>query len=235
MLRPYIDIIAMPAGTITALVVQATDSERVNVFIDGKFAIGVSLHVAHDQQLRKGQVLSEADWERLVQAEHGAQAWNAALRLLAVRPRTERELRDRLRRKDFNATQIDAVITRLRNLDLIDDAQFARLWVTNRQNLSPRGAGVLRQELLAKGVARQVVDEVVAGSISDDDERAACEEVARRALHKYMGVVDRATFNRKLGSFLQRRGFRWETIKPILDNVWQESRSGAGGEMDDGP
>jgi regulatory protein len=214
---------------ITALVVQATDSERVNVFIDGQFAIGVSLQVAHDQQLRKGKVLSEADWERLAQAERSSQAWNAALRLLAVRPRAERELRDRLRRKNFDASQIDAAIKRLRTLGLLDDVQFARLWIANRQHLRPRGAEALRQELLAKGVDRQVVDEVIVGSISDDDERATCEEVARRVLHKYIDAPDRIAFNRKLGSFLQRRGFRWETIKPILDGLWRESQTGSAG------
>src|SRR3712207_2395346 len=111
----------MPAGTITALAVQANDDERINVFIDGEFAIGVSLRVMQELGLRKGQVLSDAEWERLVQAERGSKAWNAALRLLAVRPRSERELRDRLRRKEFEPDHIDAAIRRLRELELIED------------------------------------------------------------------------------------------------------------------
>jgi regulatory protein len=223
----------MPAGTITALVVQATDSERVNVFIDGQFAIGVSIDVAYNLHLRKGQELSSSDWERLVQAERGSQAWNAALRLLSVRPRTEHELRDRLRRKNFEPSQIDAAIERLRNLDLIDDAQFARLWVANRQHLSPRGAGALRQELRAKGVERQIAEQVLADTIDADDERAACEAVARRALHKYANAPDWATFSRRLGGFLQRRGFRWETIKPIIQTLWHETHTDANGEWTD--
>lgn len=212
----------MPAGTITALTLQANDSERVNVFIDGEFAIGLSLRVAQDERLHKGQVLTEQDWQRLVQAERGSKAWNAALQLLAVRPRSERELRDRLRRKEFEPEHIDAAIQRLRDLELIDDAHFAELWISNRQKLRPKGASALRQELRAKGIDRQTVDEVIAESIDQDDERAACEQVARQALRRYADVADWPTFQRKLGGLLQRRGFRFDTIKPIIYQLWQE-------------
>lgn len=216
----------MPPGTITALVVQAGDHERVNVFVDGEFALGVSLYVMQDEQLHKGQVLSQADWDRLEQAERGSKAWNAALRLLEVRPRTEHEIRDRLRRKEFLPDQIDRVVARLRELELLDDAQFARLWVANRQNLSPRGAQALRQELRAKGVDRAVADEVISSNTDADSESAACAEVARRAVHKYAGAPDRATFQRKLGSYLQRRGFSFETMKPVLAELWNEVQRG---------
>jgi len=215
----------MPPGTITALVIQANDHERVNVFVDDQFAIGISLYVMQDEQLYKGQVLTQADWDRLQAAERGTQAWNAALRLLEVRPRTERELRDRLRRKEFAAEQIDRVIIRLRELELLDDAQFAKLWVANRQNLNPRGAQALRQELRAKGVDRQIVDAVIEDQVDADDERAACEAVARRAAHKYADAPDWSTFQRKLGGYLQRRGFSFETMKPILNELWQETRT----------
>ncbi len=214
----------MPPGTITALTLQAGDQERVNVFVDGQFALGVSVYVMQDERLHKGQVLTQNDWDRLEQAERGSKAWNAALRLLEVRPRTERELRDRLRRKEFLPDQIDRVITRLRDLELLDDAQFAKLWVANRQNLSPRGAQGLRQELRAKGVNREVAEQVVAETTDPDSEREACADVARRAVHKYSNAPDRMTFNRKFGSFLQRRGFGFDTIKPVLDELWNATR-----------
>lgn len=212
----------MPPGTITALVVQAGDQDRVNVFIDGDFAIGISLYVMQDEQLHKGKVLSQGDWDRLEQAERGSRAWNAALRLLEVRPRTEHEIRDRLRRKEFLPEQIDKVVVRLRELELLDDAQFARLWVANRQNLNPRGAQALRQELRAKGVDRAVADDVIANSTDAESEQAACADVARKALHKYANAPDWQTFQRKLGGYLQRRGFRFETMKPILSELWDE-------------
>ncbi len=214
----------MPTGTITALTVQANDEERISVFIDGEFAIGVSLRVAQDLRLHKGQELTQGDWDQLERAERGSKAWNAALRLLAIRPRSEHELRDRLRRKEFEPEHIDTTITRLRELELIDDAHFAELWISNRQKLRPRGAQALRQELRAKGIDRDTVDEVVTNAVDAHDERAACEQVARQALRRYADAPDKATFLRKLGGLLQRRGFRFDTIKPIVDQLWRETK-----------
>jgi regulatory protein len=88
--------------------------------------------------------------------------------------------------------------------------------------LSPRGTHALRQELRAKGVDRAVADEVIAETTDLDSEREACAAVAHKAAHKYLNAPDRATFNRKLGSYLQRRGFRFDTMKPILDELWAE-------------
>ena len=80
----------------------------------------------------------------------------------------------------------------------------------------------MRQELRAKGVDRAVAEDVISSSTDADSEQAACAEVARRAVHKYANASDRATFQRKLGGYLQRRGFSFETIKPIMSELWDE-------------
>jgi regulatory protein len=212
----------MPAGTITALSMQTGDHERVNVFVDGAFAIGIDLATLQREGLFKGKVLSDDDWARLVRAESDHKAWHAALRLLEARPRAEREIRDRLRRKQFEPEQIDATIARLRDLGLLDDAQFARLWVANRAATSPKGAQALRYELISKGVDRQIAGEIVEDALDPVTEAEMCEQVARKALPRYASSPDRATFQRKLGGLLQRRGFAWDTVGPVLERLWQE-------------
>ena len=212
----------MPPGTITALQIQTSDQRRVNVYVDDAFAIGVSLATLQREALYKGQVLSEEDWQRLERAESDNKAWEAALRLLEVRPRAEREIRDRLRRREYDAEQIDRVVQRLRELELIDDAQFARLWVANRAAIKPKGSMALRQELMAKGVDRQVASEVVDAALDADAESAACEQVARQVQRRYAAISDWSDYQRKLGGLLQRRGFSWNTVKPILRRLWDE-------------
>ncbi len=217
----------MPPGTITALQIQSGDQRRVNVYVDDVFAIGVSLATLHREGLYKGQVLSDEDWQRLERAESENKAWEAALRLLEVRPRAEREIRDRLRRKEYDAEQVDRVVQRLRELELIDDAQFARLWVANRAATKPKGSRALRQELMAKGVDRHVAGEVVDAALDADAEAAACEQVARQVQRRYAAIDDWPDFQRKLGGLLQRRGFSWNTVKPILRQLWNERGASA--------
>lgn len=212
----------MPPGTITALVIQTHDKERVNVFVDGSFAIGINLATLQREGLYKGLVLDSAGWSRLERAEADHRAWEAALRLLESRPRTEREIRDRLRLKTYSPEQIEGVVTRLRELGLINDRQFAKMWVENRATFKPKGAQALRQELARKGVDREVAAAVIAANTNAETEASQCAEVARQAARRYRNAPDWPTFQRKLAGFLQRRGFGHAVIKPILPGLWAE-------------
>jgi regulatory protein len=221
----------MPAGTITSLVVQTHDKTRVNVFVDGAFAIGVTLATLQREGLYKGKVLDGLAWSRLERAEADEQAWQAALRLLEVRPRTEHEIRDRLRRKEYVPEQIEGVVVRLRELGFIDDGSFAKQWIENRAAFKPKGGQALRQELMRKGVNREVAARVIAESTSPELEAEQCMQIARQVVRRYSSAPDKLTFQRKLGAFLQRRGYRFDTFKPVLQTLWAELH--AANEMDE--
>jgi regulatory protein len=224
----------MPAGTITALRAQAHDPQRVNVFIDGEFAIGVSLNTITRAGLYVGLALDEAGYARIEQAEGADKAFQTALRFLEARPRSIAEIRERLRRKEFAAEAIDGAVERLSALGLVDDASFARFWVENRQACRPRGVSALRDELRRKGIARDVVATVLSDDTLTGDEAERAMTLARAALRKYAGAPDQATFMRRLGGYLQRRGFGFEVARPILDQLWMELKGSLEGPDDQG-
>jgi len=212
----------MPAGTITALRAQVKDAERVNVFIDGDFALGVSLSTITKAGLYVGKALDAEEYTRLEQLESADKAYLAALRFLEARPRSEAEVRERLTRKEYAPEAIDAALARLVQLELIDDAAFARSWVENRQAYRPRGIGALRDELRRKGIATDVAAQVLSDDQLTGDQAERALALARGALHKYANAADRPTFLRRMGGYLQRRGFGFEIIRPIVDQLWAE-------------
>jgi regulatory protein len=218
----------MPTGKITALKAQINDSQRVNVFIDGTFAIGVSLKTLADEGLYVGMVLDDAAWERLDATEQASKALHAAARLLESRPRSIAEIRQRLSQKAFPPAAIDHAITRLTELGMLDDAAFSRAWVENRRSFRPRGTIALRAELRRKGVSSATIADVIAAADDGADaERARAEQLAHDALSRYANAPDRATFTRRLGGFLQRRGFTLEVIRPVVDQLWNDLTSQA--------
>jgi regulatory protein len=222
----------MPAGKITALRAQAKDPQRVNVFVDGEFAIGVGLTTITKTGLHVGKQLSTEEFAKLEQIESGDKAYLAALRFLEARPRSIAEVRARLGRKDYAPEAIDAAIARLADLELLDDAAFARYWVENRQANRPRGAGALRDELRRKGIDADVTAEVLSDDSLTGDEAAGAWALARAALHKYAGSHDRNAFARRMGSYLQRRGYTFEVIRPIVEQLWAEVAAAAEAEDD---
>ena len=212
----------MPAGKITALRAQAKDPQRVNVFVNGEFAIGVSLTTITKTGLHVGKELSAEEFARIEQLESGDKAYLAALRFLEARPRSVAEVRARLERKDFAPEAIEAALARLAELELIDDAAFARFWVENRQSNRPRGPGALRDELRRKGIDADVAARVLSDESLTGDESASAWGLARGALRKYASSRDRNAFTRRMSGYLQRRGFSFEVIRPIVDQLWAE-------------
>jgi regulatory protein len=213
----------MPEGTITALRAQENDSQRVNMFLDGAFALGISLDTLAREGLYVGQHIDAACWQRLESAEQASKALNAALRFLQTRPRSVAEVRERLQRKQFAAPLIEQTIARLSDMGMLDDNAFARFWVENRNTCRPRGPQALRSELYRKGIDRTVIDATLQDDALMGDEHERALLLARGVFAKYASAPDRSTFQRRLGGYLQRRGFGYDTIRPILDLLWQEA------------
>ncbi len=153
-------------------------------------------------------------------SEPSQRARSAALRLLSHRPRSEAEIRRRLSGR-YPPSAIDQAVRSLRDQGLLDDAAFARMWRDSRDSSRPRSAAAIRRELVSKGVDRQVADETVQDV---DDEDAAYR--AGLAFVRRLERADLATFRRRLGGHLERRGFRWGLSRTVVDRLWQETRGG---------
>lgn len=205
----------MQEGKITALEVQKRNKERVNVYIDGAFAFG--LNIMDAAKLHKGQTLTEADITRLQHADAVVKAVDSAANFLSYRPRSSTEVRQNLQKKKFDPGVIDAAMERLRTLGYLDDRAFARFWVDNRNTFKPRSPMALRVELRRKGVPDAIIREVVA----EVDTHDAAYRAAEKKLSRYRGSTV-TEFKRKLGGFLQRRGFRYDTVNDVLTALIDE-------------
>ncbi len=205
---------------ITALQPQATNPERINVFVDGHFLLGVSTLLVYQMGLEVEQEISAAQLEQLRYEETLQRAVDRALNYLSFRPRSREEVRRYLRRKETPPEMIDAVLARLDRLDLVNDHAFASFWLESREQFSPRGAHALKNELRMKGVAREVVDELV--DDEKDEERALVAGRKKALSLVHMPDIDYATFRSRLGSFLQRRGFGYEITTRTVRALWQE-------------
>ena len=205
---------------ITALRVGRGRGKRVNIFLDGKFAFSLEAEVVVKEGLQVEEVLSDEQIEALARSDHFHRCLNAAIHYLSYRPRSESELRERLRRRGFDGDIPEAVITRLKEQGLVDDMAFAQFWKDNRESFSPRSQWLTRSELRQRGVANDIIDQMVAGI---DDEDSAYRAALSRA-HS-LPLSDYQSFRRRLGEYLKRRGFGYRVISHTVERVWQEQRS----------
>jgi regulatory protein len=194
---------------------------RADVWLDGQKAFALGIELIATAGLRTGSELSDAELNALRDQDERHLAVDGALRLLSMGPKSERDLRQRLRRRGLGRPAVDAAVGRMRELGYIDDAAFARSYVESRLAATPRSRRSLAFELGQKGVQRELSDAALAG-ISDDD---AAYEAAQRRLRSFSGL-DRKTFERRLGSFLASRGFGYGVARATVQRCWSELQAG---------
>ncbi len=201
-------------GKISAITRQKRNKERLNIFIDGEYAFSLAEITA--AWLKTGQELTQADIERLQAEDSLEKAKQSAYRFLSYRPRSTAEVRKNLIKKEYPETVIEQVMTRLTELNLVNDREFARYWIEQRETFKPRGQRALRQELYQKGLSRDIIDEAVAGV----DELAAARKAAEKKAYRWT-QLPRETFFSKMNGFLQRRGFNYAITKTVTEELWQ--------------
>jgi len=213
---------------ITALEPQATNAERVNVYVDGRFLLGASATVVLQMGLELEQELSPGQLEQLRSEEALQQAVERAYNFLSYRPRSREEVRRYLRRKETSPEIIEATLERLDRLDLVNDHAFASFWAESREQFNPRGARAIKNELRMKGVEREVVEEMISDEKDEELALRAGRKKAQSLLHN--PAMDFVTFRTRLGSFLQRRGFGYEIVTRTVKALWKELKQEDGEE-----
>ncbi len=190
--------------------------ERVSVSLDGRFAFSLEAEVAIKERLKVGQELSSSQIEALAKSDHFHRCLNAAFHYLNYRPRSEFEVKEQLQRRGFDSDSIEATMARLKERGLVDDVAFAQFWKDNRGWFSPRSQRLIKLELKQKGVASDIIDQVV--NTVDDDSAYQAAVGKTRSLPR----TDYQSFRRRLGEYLRRRGFSYRVINHVVKQVWQE-------------
>ena len=145
-------------------------------------------------------------------------ARNNAYSLLRSRPRSEFEIRNRLKLKGYDIDIIDGVVEDLRRLGDIDDEKFARLWVESRMHCNPMGDVVLKQELKEKGVDISIIEATLAQKAKNYDEYEVAFNMASERF-KQLKKLDQKKAMKRLYDFLLRRGFKYDTVNKIIGKL----------------
>jgi regulatory protein len=217
------------AGKITALQFQKHNSERVSVFINGDYAFSLSAMLVVENRLKVNSELDQATISQLQAADVYHLGLAAAFDLIALRPRSQNELQNRLRQRFPAVTPevLEKIMSRLTELGYLDDAKFAEFWVENRANFSPRGKLLIKQELAKKGVSREYIQEALEKHLpTENEEGENLEEeqalIIARKKAATLKAEDWQGFYRKLGGLLQRRGYDFEITNRVTKQVWKE-------------
>jgi len=203
---------------ITALQQQKKNPNRVNVYLDGDFAFGLSRIVS--AWLEVGQEISDEKIKQLKENDVHEIATQQAIKFISYRPRSTEEVRKNLQKHNVDDETIESIIQKLLNNGLLDDTQFAKTWIENRSEFRPRGKRALEFELKQHGISPQIIDPLLDKL---DEEKLAYKATLKKS-YKYK-KSDYQTFRQKMYRHLNQRGFSYDMILTAIDQVWDEIKT----------
>lgn len=194
---------------ITDIKQQARRQDRYSIYVDGKYMFSFSENELVGSGLRKNQEVSEQQLADLKNTAVLDKGYDRALNLISHRPRSEGELRDYLRRKDYSPEESDQILNKLSERGYVNDADFARRWVESRRLLKSTSKRRLSQELRQKRIASDIINDVLAAD--ETNERDVLRELVerKRKQTKYQDDL-------KLMQYLSRQGFNYDDIKSAI-------------------
>src|SRR5699024_8905879 len=185
---------------ISRITTQKRNKKRFNIFLEKgseeTFGFSVDEDLLVRYHLHKGMEISEAEITRILKQNDSHRAYQLALRYLGYRMRTTGEIKDYLRRKEFNDMSIATAVERLKNEKVVDDADFAKQFVSSRIRTANKGPLLIARELAQKGVANHLIDQALL-EYSFDDQFIKAEEIIqkrlrRRSNHSHRRQLDQA-------------------------------------------
>jgi regulatory protein len=192
--------------------------KRVNIYIDGVFSFGLDLENFIVLGLKVGKELNEEEIAEIVKKAEFSKVFDKIIRFGMMRPRSEKEFRDWLRKYQVHESMHAELFKKLTRLELLDDPKFARWWITQRGTFKPRSKNALKYELLQKGIHREIISDALL-EIKVDEMSLAKELVLKKK--RMWENREPAEAKKKIQMILAGKGFGWNVAKKIIDDVLQ--------------
>lgn len=197
---------------VTNLKQQVAQPSSYSVYVDGKFSFSLSADALLNSGLVVGEELDESRIKALRALSASDKAYGNALHYVAMRQRSEWEVKIYLERKGVDKKIAEDIIERLRALEFLNDLSFARAWVANRRLLRATNKRRLSQELHQKHVSESTIEMVLAEDETD-------ENIVLRDLIAKKRQIPRYRDDLKLMQYLARQGYSYDAIKAAFNHL----------------
>ncbi len=208
-------------AVITGIETNKGNKRRYSIYIDHHYFTSLDEEVLARNHLQVGMVVDEESMGHILYQDELRCAYNKSISYLGYRSRSRKEVAVYLERKGFSTEVIEKTLEKLESYRFVNDDDFARLWVRNRKYGKLMGRRIINQELIHKGVDREIIEDALK-EITEEDELRKAIQLAQKTLPKYSKLMKKEQAY-KTGQVLARKGFGWEVIRKALRAVWDQT------------
>jgi regulatory protein len=210
---------------VTRIVSRKNNQRLYGVYIDGEFAFDASDSTILKFGLRSNSSIDEETIAAVKSAEVQREAQLTAINYVSYRPRSSREVLDHLKKKGFSRELADSIVHHFESVSLINNLEFARMFVRDKLLRKPTGKALLQRQLAAKGIPSTLIEQVLREYISDEDQKNAAKELASRRLRltkRSLSGLDLLKQKQRLTGYLLRHGFSSEIVRNTIQSLFRQ-------------
>ena len=208
--------VQLPAA-ITSIKIQSTKKDRCSLFVKDQFFIGLDQHVLLQYGFKKGDILSDEQWEDLWNKEQVQKVFHWLLNRLELRAHAKMELKQKASIKGFPAKWIDPALEKIARLGLIDDVHFAKLFARDKQKFKSWGWIKISFELRKKGISDTILKQIYSEVSEDFDANAEIIKLLKKREVHFSREVDLQKRKKKMMTYLAGKGYSLSDILKVIN------------------
>lgn len=207
------------SASITSIRSCPDDPARVSIRVNRRRMGRVLLGTRAKHGLEVGTPWTEQLAEALREELDRGNAYRAAVRILTKRAKSSGELRRKLREYAYETEAIEWAVSRLLELGVLNDEEYARMVVRSQLSRKPAGRRLLAGKLREKGIEPSIIDRVLEEQLADRDTLEDARKLARQAVHSISDRHESEVRKRRITGRLARRGFDFDVIREVVDEL----------------
>ena len=194
--------------------------DRYSIYVDDMFFMQIETEILVKNKVKVGQELTEEEVQNLKLQNGDYASFDKALTYLEKGMKTEKGIRDYLKKKGYLEESIDKAVDKLIEYGYIDDEVYAENYINTYK--PSKGKKKLFYDLMAKGVDKEIISQKLEDLIDEDEQIESCLSLARKYLKNR--VVDEKTYQ-KLSAHLVSKGFSFDVVSMVVKDAIKEKKN----------
>jgi len=201
---------------ITDIKIQKHNELRYNVFIDSKFCFSAGKEDLIKFTITNGREIGEEELLNLISRCEETAAYDYALMLLGIKDYSSREMRNKLKQRQYSEQTINLILSKLQSYDLINDERYAEKYIEYSLNIKKSGINKILYGMQKKGINTSNLKAIKI------DEEKQFENACSLALKKMNSVRNTSNPREKVFRYLLSRGYDFDLIKKVVHNLFKD-------------
>lgn len=206
---------------ITDIRKQKNNPDKCNIYIDGEYKLSLSVDYILNNNIKVNQEVTEEELTSFKEHDKENIAFLTAINYLSYSQRSEKEVYNKLKSKEFSEEEIAFVIEKLKKYSYIDDYAYTASYIKDKMNYSGWGEMKIKEKLYHKGIPAELINELINEIYSE-------EEMLKNAL--ILGQKKLLNLQRfepqkqkeKIYTFLMSKGFKYNITKQVIERIFSD-------------